>query len=140
MNLKDIMTSPAITVEPEESVSVAARTLEHYNIGSIPVCSAGGRLCGVVTDRDLVIRCMAAGKDPDKTPVREVMTGSVVSASPDMETAVAAHLMGRKKIRRLPVVENGKIQGMVSLGDLSCIDENTYDAADALGEISSQLS
>lgn len=139
MNLQQIMTSPAICVEPEESVAVAARTLEHYNIGALPVCRADGRVCGVVTDRDMVIRCLAAGKDPAKTPVRDVMTNKVISAKPDMDTAVAAHLMGSKKIRRLPVVEDGKLQGMVSLGDISCIEQNAYDAGDALGEISSNL-
>lgn len=138
MNLKQIMTSPVISVEPDESVEVAARTLEHYNIGALPVCR-GGRLYGVVTDRDLVIRCVAAGKDPAKTPVREIMTTRVVSAKPEMDAAVAASLMGREQIRRLPVVENGRVQGMVSLGDLAVIEQNAYDAADALGEISSKL-
>lgn len=138
MNLKQIMTSPVISVEPEESVEVAARTLEHYNIGALPVCR-GGRLYGVVTDRDLVTRCVAAGRDPAKTSVREVMTTRVISAKPDMDAAVAASLMGREKIRRLPVVENGMIRGMVSLGDLAVIEQNAYDAADALSEISSHL-
>ena len=137
MNLKQIMTSPVISVEPDESVEVAARTLEHYNIGALPVCRSG-RLYGVVTDRDLVIRCLAAGKDPSKTSVREVMTTRVISAKPDMDAAVAASLMARQKVRRLPVVENGLIRGMVSLGDLACTEQNAYDAADALSEISSQ--
>lgn len=137
MNLKQIMTSPVISVEPEESVEVAARTLEHYNIGALPVCR-GGRLYGVVTDRDLVIRCLACGKDPAKTSVREVMTTRVISARSDMDTAVAASLMGREKVRRLPVVENGIVRGIVSLGDIANVEQNVYDAADALGEISSQ--
>lgn len=138
MKLKQIMTSPVISVEPEESVEVAARTLEHYNIGALPVCRSG-RLYGVVTDRDLVTRCVAAGRDPSKTSVREVMTTRIVSAKPDMDAAVAASLMGKEKIRRLPVVENGLIRGMVSLGDLAVLEQNAYDAADALSEISSQL-
>lgn len=138
MKLKQIMTSPVISVEPEESVEVAARTLEHYNIGALPVCRSG-RLYGVVTDRDLVTRCVAAGRDPSKTSVREVMTTRIISAKPDMDAAVAASLMGKEKIRRLPVVENGLIRGMVSLGDLAVLEQNAYDAADALSEISSQL-
>ena len=138
MKLKQIIPSPVISVEPEESVEVAARTLEHYNIGALPVCRSG-RLYGVVTDRDLVTRCVAAGRDPSKTSVREVMTTRIVSAKPDMDAAVAASLMGKEKIRRLPVVENGLIRGMVSLGDLAVLEQNAYDAADALSEISSQL-
>ena len=140
MKLRDIMTDAVVRIHPEESVAVAARTLAHYNIGALPVCGSDGKLCGVVTDRDLVTRCMAAGRLPEKTPVRDVMTAQVVSAGPDMETAVAAHLMGRQQIRRLPVVENGQLCGVVSLGDLANRDECSLDAGDALGDISSNIS
>ena len=140
MKLREIMTDSVIRIDPEESVAVAARTFAHYNIGALPVCSPDGGLCGVVTDRDLVTRCLASGKTPEKTRVRDVMTGRVVSAGPDMETGVAAHLMGREQIRRLPVVENGKLCGMVSLGDLAKNEENVMDAADALSEIAGNIS
>lgn len=139
MKIRDVMTNPVIRISPEETVAVAARTLTHYNIGSLPVCGADGRVCGLVTDRDLVTRCIAAGQDPRRTRVREVMTGSVVAARPDMDTAAAAALMGREQIRRLPVLENGRLCGMLSLGDLAGSDEG-YDAADALAEISSNVS
>lgn len=139
MELQQIMTSPAISVEPEESVAVAARTLERYNIGAVPVCGPDGKLRGMLTDRDLVIRCIASGMDPEKTQVKQIMTSQVVSAAPGMDTAVAAHLMGSKKVRRLPVVDNGILKGMVSLGDISQVEENAYDAGDALGEISSNM-
>ena len=140
MKLRDIMTNPVIRIHPDESVAVAARTLAHYNIGILPVCSNDGRVCGLVTDRDLVTRCLAAGRAPGATTVREVMTSQVISVSPDMEAAVAAGLMGREQIRRLPVLENGKLCGMVSLGDLAQREETVYDAGDALTEISNTLS
>lgn len=140
MKLRDVMTNPVIRIRPEESVSVAARTLEHYNIGVLPVCGQDGRMCGVVTDRDIVTRCLAANRSPLVTTVGEVMTVSVVSARPDMDVALAAGMMGREQIRRLPVVENGKLCGMVSLGDLARKEESSIDAADALSEISSHLS
>ena len=140
MKLREIMTDSVVKIHPEETVAVAARALTHYNIGAIPVCDANGKLCGVVTDRDLVTRCVASGRLPEKTPVKDVMTGNVVSASPDMETGVAAHLMGRQQIRRLPVVENGRLCGMVSLGDLAVREQSNPDAADALGDISANLS
>ena len=140
MKLREVMTNPVIRIHPGETVGVAARMLEHYNIGSLPVCGSDGRLCGLVTDRDLVIRCLAAGKSPASTSVREVMSANVVCAGPDMDTALAAGLMGRSQIRRLPVVENGKLCGMVSLGDLARRQETGYDAGDALSEISSNLS
>ena len=139
MKLRDIMSSQVVRIHPEESVAVAARTLAQYNIGALPVCGNDGRLCGVVTDRDLVTRCLAAGQSPEKTCVRQVMTGAVVSAAPDMETSAAAHLMGSRQIRRLPVVENGKLCGMVSLGDLAARTESVYDAADALESISEKI-
>lgn len=140
MKLREIMTETVVRINPEESVAVAARTLARYNIGMLPVCGGDGRLCGVVTDRDLVTRCIAAGKEPVRTPVREVMTSNVVSARQDMDTVAAAQLMGRQQIRRLPVLENGRLCGMVSLGDLANREETAYDATDALSGISRNVS
>ena len=140
MKIREVMTNPVIRINPEESVAVAARTLAHYNIGVLPVCGGDGRVCGLVTDRDLVTRCVASGRNPNCTSIREVMTSNVVSVAPDMDVGVAAHLMGREQIRRLPVLENGKLCGMVSLGDLANREESSIDAGDALSEISSNLS
>ncbi len=140
MKIREVMTDNVIKIHPDESVAVAARTLTHYNIGILPVCGNGGDICGLVTDRDLVTRCLASGRQPENTRVREVMTANVVSAKPDMDTGAAAHLMGRQQIRRLPVVENGKLCGMVSLGDLANRAECNPDAADALGDICTNIS
>lgn len=140
MKIREVMTKPVIRISQEEPVAVAARTLAHYNIGVLPVCGSDGRLCGLVTDRDLIVRCIASGHDPKTTPVKHVMTANIVSARPDMETSAAAGLMGRMQVRRLPVVENGKLCGMVSLGDLANREETEYDAGDALTMISSNLS
>ena len=140
MKVRDVMSTNVIKVAPEESVEVAARTLARHNIGILPVCDTHGTLCGLLTDRDLVTRCLALGKTPAQTTVREVMTGRVISVSPDMESGVAAHLMGRQQVRRLPVVENGKLCGMVTLGDLAKREESVMDAADALGDIASNIS
>lgn len=140
MKVKDIMTKNVVGIHPEESVEVAARTLNRYNIGALPVCGSDGKVCGMITDRDLVIRCVASGRDPGKTTVRQVMTGQVTSIQPDMDVGVAAHLMGRKQIRRLPVTENGKLCGMISLGDMANLEDCVMDAADALADITSNLS
>lgn len=139
MKVSDIMTKNVIKVSPEESVEVAARALTHYNIGALPVCKADGKLCGMVTDRDLVTRCMAANMPASSTSVRQVMTSQVMSVHPDTDAAVAAHLMGRQQIRRLPVMENGKLCGMISLGDIACREESVMDAADALTDITSGI-
>ena len=140
MKLREIMSQTVVSIHPEESVAVAARTLERYNIGALPVCDGVGRLCGVVTDRDLVTRCVASGRSPELTKVREIMTGRVITATGDMDSAEAARLMGRQQIRRLPVVENGLLQGVVSLGDLAVRQESVSEAAGALESISDNVS
>ena len=140
MKLREIMTSPVIRIDPQESVAVAVRTLTHYNIGALPVCGSDGRICGLVTDRDIVTRCLAAGRQPASTAVREIMTRNVIAARPDTDAGMAAQVMGQKQIRRLPVVENDKLCGMVSIGDLASCDEMAYDAGDALAEISNNVS
>ena len=140
MKIRELMTDAVIQADPDMTVSAAAKTLTHYNIGALPVCTADGALCGMVTDRDIVTRCLASGISPEKTTLRQIMTAGVVSAQPDMEVGVAAHLMGRQQVRRLPVVENGKLCGMVSLGDLAAREESLMDAADALTDISSNIS
>ena len=140
MKLREIMSDTVVRIHPEEPVSVAARALARYNIGALPVCGSDGRLQGVVTDRDLVTRCLASGQSPSSTPVKAVMTSQVITARPYMDVGAAAHLMGVEQIRRLPVVENGRLCGMVSLADLAVRSETGYDAGDALAEISSNVS
>ena len=140
MKVKDIMTNQVIPIHPEETVEVAARKLAHYNIGMLQVCEKNGEFCGIITDRDLVTRCIAANRSAGETKVRQVMTGRVISANADMDVGAAAHLMGRQQIRRLPVTENGKLCGMLSLGDLAAREESVMDAADALNEITSNIS
>ncbi len=140
MKLRQVMTQPVIRIHPEETVAVAARTLARYNIGVLPVCGSDGRLQGVVTDRDLVTRCLAAGRAPQLVSVGEVMTTQIVSARPDTEASQAIELMGSRQIRRLPILENGKLCGMVSLGDLATAQETAQGAGGALTEISCGLS
>ena len=140
MKLKDIMSSNVIKIHPQESVAVAARLLANHNIGVLPVCGHNGELCGVVTDRDLVTRCIASNREPEQTKVQDIMTGRLVTAAPNMDVAVAAYLMGREQVRRLPVIEDGKLCGMVSVGDLAGREESSYDAAEAMEGICSNLS
>ena len=139
MKVRDVMSRQVIRIGAEEPAEVAARTLTHYNIGALPVCGGDGRLCGVVTDRDLVTRCVASGRNAGQTVVRDVMTGRVVTVGPEMEVSAAAHLMGREQVRRLPVVENGKLCGMVGLADLTATEGGVFDAADALQEITNNI-
>ncbi len=140
MKLREIMTRQVIRIHPEEPVAVAARMMTQYNVGLLPVCGRDGRLLGVVTDRDMVVRCLASGRDPERTRVDRVMTPGVIAVSVDTDGAAAARVMAGKQIRRLPVTENGRLCGMVSLGDLARSAETAYDAGDALAEISAGVS
>jgi len=139
MKVKEVMTPKVIRISPEETAAVAARTLTHYNIGVLPVCGADENVCGMLTDRDIVTRCLATGHRPEDTPVRAIMTNTVISARPDMDVTAAASLMARRQVRRLPVVESGKLCGMISLGDLSRNEDTAPDAADALAEITENV-
>lgn len=139
MKVSDIMTKNVVKISPEESVEVAARTLTHYNIGALPVCDDRGKLCGMVTDRDLVIRCMAANKPASSTTVRQVMTNQLVCVEPGADVTEAAQLMGGRQIRRLPVVEQGRLCGMISLGDIAGEKKTVGQAASALTDIISNI-
>lgn len=139
MKVKDIMTTDVVKICSQETADVAARTLEHYNIGALPVCGLDGRLEGVLTDRDLVVRCLASGKQGG-TLVGDLMTRQVITVTPDTEVAEAARLMGQNQIRRLPVLSGRTVCGMLSLGDISARGETVERAGEALSEISSGLS
>ena len=90
MKVKDIMTASVVQIGKNEPVAVAARTLAHYNIGALPVCDEKGRLCGIVTDRDIVTRCLAADMEPSKTQVKQVMTAAVKTIDTEADAAEAA--------------------------------------------------
>ena len=113
----------------------AARLMARYNLGLLPVRGADGRMCGVVTDRDLVLRCMAAGQEAGKLPVAHTMSNRVVSVSPDDPAERAVRTMARERVRRLPVVEDGKLVGMVSLGDLARQRTYAMEAGECLGAV-----
>lgn len=118
MKVRDIMTRNIASVNPLATVAEAARLMEEYNVGSIPVCDKNG-LIGIVTDRDIVMRNVARGKNPENTSIKEVMSAGVTTVTPDTEIAEVAKVMGNKRIRRLPVVENNKLVGMLALGDVA---------------------
>jgi len=119
MQLKDIMTPGVEVIAPEASIYEAAEKMSHLDIGPLPVCD-GKRLVGMLTDRDITVRAVAAGRDPLTTQVREVMTPDVVYGFDDQEVQDAVRLMEQYQIRRLPVLNRSKqLVGMVALGDLA---------------------
>lgn len=140
MIVKEVMTPKPITVAPEESAAVAARLLSRHNIGALPVCTKDGRLKGMVTDRDIVLRCVAANEDPQALKISEIMTRRIYSVSASETLEEASALMSSRQIRRLPVQEEGKLVGMLSLGDLACAGEGNIQTARTLSQISSNIS
>lgn len=139
MKINELASPRVISVLTSDSVATAARLLSLRNIGAMPVVSSGGALAGMITDRDIVLRCVAAGKDPGSTRVGDIMTRRVVSVSPDDDVESAAAAMSEAKVRRLPVVENGAVTGMLSLGDISRSRAFDAETASALCDISSNI-
>ncbi|SFP86202.1 CBS domain-containing protein [Caldicoprobacter faecalis] len=136
MELQDIMTTQVAVVGPDNTVLDACKLMQIHNVGALPVCQHDGKVVGIVTDRDIVVRNIANGGDPKTTPVRTVMTKDVICANPSMEVEEAAELMAQHKIRRLPVVQNDRLVGMVSIGDLATRYRFVEEAGEALSEIS----
>jgi CBS domain-containing protein len=134
MNIRDVMTPNPRTVSPEESIQNAARIMRDEDTGAVPVVE-NGRPVGMVTDRDIVVRAVADGGQLDR-PIRDIVTAHVISASPDMSTREAAELMSEHQVRRLPVVENERLVGIVSIGDLAVKEGKDSRTGDTLQSIS----
>jgi CBS domain-containing protein len=133
MKISDVMTREVRTVRPDQPVSEAASFMLNEDAGSMPV-TEGDRLVGMITDRDIAVRGVAKGHGPD-TPVRELMTSGVICAREDDDVSDIARKMSEEQIRRLPVTdEQGRLCGIVSLGDLA--RETEKDAGKALEGVS----
>ena len=139
MVVKDLMNPSVVTIEPTSSAALAARLISRHNVGALPVCSGDGRLRGMVTDRDIVLRCVAAEEDPAQTLVRDIMTRGCATVSPRDDCRAATRLMAQQQVRRLPVVEEGRLVGMISLADLARCGRFDMEAAQALCEISENI-
>jgi CBS domain-containing protein len=119
MQLKAIMTSPAATIAPESSLAEAAKKMLELDIGVLPVAN-GQAMVGIVSDRDIAIRGVARGMDPQRTAVREIMTKDVFTCQASVDVQEACNVMEEKQVRRLVVVDGGDTPvGVVSLGDIA---------------------
>lgn len=130
--IRNIMTKDTRTVAANASVADAARTMQESAIGGVMVSGDDGKLYGFLTDRDVVVRVVAEHRDPEETQVGDVCTRDLLTLSPDDPIDRAIEAMAEHKIRRIPVVENGKPVGLVSLGDLA----QARDPGSVLGTIS----
>lgn len=136
MLVSDIMTDQVISISEDEPITAAARLLKQNNIGSLPVRDNKGKLKGIVTDRDIVLRCVAAEEDPSDVKVSEIMSRNLVTISSSEEAENVAQSMAKSQIRRVPVTDNGILVGIVALGDIARSSQYEMEAAEALSEIS----
>lgn len=119
MKVKDCMCNEVIYVKPNCPTEECAKLMCQNHIGCIPVCDDSNKLVGLVTDRDILLRTIGCGKEIKNTPISDIMTCNVTWCSPETNIADAEKVMGNNQIRRIPVVENDKIVGILTLGDLA---------------------
>ena len=135
MKVKEIMTKDVAYIKPETTVTDAAKLMQQHNVGSIPVCDRTG-VVGMVTDRDIVVRNVITGTDPQTTPVSNIMTTKVATVTSDTDVNTLSDIMSKNQIRRIPVVDNNMLVGIVALGDLATDNRFDTEASGALTDIS----
>ena len=135
MNVADVMTTDIDCCTPESTCKEVAQKMKDLDVGAIPICE-NEKLVGIITDRDLVIKGLAS-EVSDASPVSDLLSNNiVVTGTKDMSVEEAAKIMSHEQVRRLPIVENEKLVGMVSLGDLAVNNQSSDEAGEALKEIS----
>lgn len=130
--VKDLMTTNPTTLGEDDTALEAARMMRDSAIGDVLVTTGSGELCGIVTDRDIVVRCLAEDRDPSTTKLGSLCSKTLATLSPDAGAEDAVKLMEQRAIRRLPVVDGDRPVGILSIGDLAV----ERDRRSALGEIS----
>jgi len=130
-SVREVMTESLITVAGDASLADASRLMRDHDVGDVLVVD-DGRFTGIVTDRDIVVRAIADGRLPDETPVQFVATEDVITVGPDDQVKDVVQAIRESAVRRVPVIEDGKPVGIVSIGDLAI----ERDPSSALAEIS----
>ncbi len=127
MKVKDCMCGEVCCVKPETNISEIAKLMEKNHIGCVPVCDNKDCIVGVITDRDIILRSVACDKDLKTTKASEIMTCNVCTCNENDEICDVEHKMSKNQIRRIPVVENNKVVGILTLGDLA---QNTQEVGE----------
>jgi CBS domain-containing protein len=131
--VSDLMTSAPVSLRPAQPLTEAARAMREQGIGSVLVVD-GGRLKGLVTDRDIVVRAVADGRDPGRTTLADVCSPDLVTAAPDDDADTAVQRMREHGVRRIPVVDGDRPVGVLSIGDMAI----ERDERSALADISAE--
>lgn len=135
MTVQEIMTPFPTTLAPDDSVYKAAQIMRDEDVGAIPVVDEGGSLVGIVTDRDIVVGSIAQGHDSD-SPVAECMTANPDTIPHDITVEQATQQMAKHQVRRLPVVQSGRLVGILSLGDIASSAAPEQEKATTLEDVS----
>jgi CBS domain-containing protein len=135
--IKELMTPNPVCVDPHDSAADAARRMREVDSGAILVAE-DGHLKGLLTDRDIVVRAIAEGRDPARVEVQEICSGDIQALAPDDDVERAIKLMRDQHVRRIPVVEGDKPVGIVSIGDLALARDQTSALADISGAPANQ--
>lgn len=135
MKLNQLMTKNLETCSVNSTLTDVAKIMSRLNVGAVPVMD-GQKLAGIITDRDIVIRCVEKGDNPANATAGKYMSTKLVTATPDTDAHEAASLMAEKQIRRLPIVEGDRLVGIVALGDMATVNIHVDEAGQALSDIS----
>lgn len=128
--VRDVMSQKPVALRIDDSVQAAAEAMRENDIGDVLVIDSNNKITGIVTDRDIAVRAVAAGKDPSSTKLSDVCSSNVVTIAPDADAAEAVEMMRQRAIRRIPVVEADKPVGFVSIGDLAIEGDERSALAD----------
>jgi CBS domain-containing protein len=137
-NVRDVMTPTVQTVSPSQSLAEAAEVMKGEDVGSVPIVEEG-RLAGILTDRDIVMRAVAERRDPQAVKVDEVASRELVTVEPEQDLDEALALMARHQVRRLPVVEQGRLVGMLAQADVA-LEAKEKNVGETVEEISKPTS
>ena len=116
---RDIMNAGATCIGEDQTLMQAAQMMRDMNVGSLPICGNDKKLHGIITDRDIVIKCLADGKDPNTCTAGELAQGHIAWVDADTEMAQIVDMMGREQVKRMPVIDDHQLVGMISESDLA---------------------
>ncbi len=133
-SIRDLMTKDPTSCEPSTTVVDVAKVMANEDVGPVPIVQEG-RVVGIVTDRDLVVRVLAEGRDPKSTTVGEIASSDLVTVQPDSDLSEALQLMAQNQVRRLPVVEGDQLVGIVAQADVARQGQD-----DQAGEVVEEIS
>lgn len=136
MRVKDCMCKNVVRATAETTLNKIAELMQQNDVGCIPICNDENNVIGFVTDRDIITRCVATNKNCAQTKVSDIMTTNVIKTTPDTELNNATNTMAKNQIKRLPVIENNQIVGILTIGDLAKNHEvSNYDLGDTVEHI-----